>query len=225
MLKCFYCGKLGKTLEKCLDCQKTFHKVCRKNFRDNASENCCEIEEKVSSTRKECHRCLSQKMYDQFKICSSSSCGKSFCSRCIKYRYKENIKDLEIDWECYACNKACPCKVCRKSSKSRQHTYALLNSRDVHNCHNCEKKVINGKYSYCKVCSNFICLSCLENYYKNLETCPICLDLCDCTTCGRIRFDKDFPDFAKGVDMRELYPHDVDNLLYVNGFWVRNINL
>ena len=230
MVKCFYCAKIGKRLEKCKSCKKKYHALCRSHFRKNHTESCCDLNEetmeKSKSLEGKCHRCSSLNLYDRYKTCIVDSCGKSFCSRCLKNRYKTDIKELLSDWKCFACNKTCPCKACRKeASTSRVTKYSSQISGDCYSCHRCSNKINAGKQNLCKDCNSSICLYCLETCYKNIESCPVCLDICDCVNCGDLRFKKDFPEFQKGVDLRELYPHDIEHIFNLNGFWVRSINL
>ena len=230
MVKCFYCAKVGKKLEKCKGCRKDFHAGCRRHFRKNHVENCCELNDdtmaKSKSLEGKCHQCSSLNLYERYKTCIVDSCKKSFCTRCLKNRYKADIKELHLDWKCFACNKMCLCKACRKeASTSRIPKLSSQVSGDCFSCHRCSIKINNGKCRLCKDCDSCICFDCFDLYYKNLENCPVCLDICDCVTCGNLRFNKDFPEFQKGVDLRELYPHDIEHIFYHNGYWVRNINL
>ena len=127
---------------------------------------------------------------------------------------------------CFLCTKSCACKSCRKQATDAKNKQLLKDTNnDYFLCHQCKKKILSSKYIFCDKCKNYLCTGCIEDYYKNFEKCPICLDICGCKDCGDIRFNKDFPDFQKGVDLRELYPYDLQNIFYINGFWVRSINL
>jgi hypothetical protein len=145
--------------------------------------------------------------------------------KCLKYRYKYDSSQIPSFWECFVCLKTCSCKSCRKKATQKSKKVTDLAANELHNCHQCEKKTQLAKLSYCEKCKNYLCNSCNEQFYKNLDNCPVCLDICSCKKCGDLRFNKDFPEFYKGVDLRRLYPYDLQNIFYVNGFWVRSINL
>lgn len=228
MVKCIFCQKTGRKLERCTFCKRAFHSKCGKIHKVNVEDNCCSLTEcqvnKMRKSDKICHRCGSLVAYDRYKSCSS--CDKSFCSRCLRYRYKTEMSEIGLDWECFICNKTCACKDCRREAtdaKSKKFLDTLPS--ESHVCHQCNKRINAGKYSFCDKCKNLLCYLCTDVYYKNLENCPICLDICTCTACGDSRFNKDFPGFNKGVDLRTLYPYDLENIFYINGFWVRSINL
>jgi Zinc-finger domain of monoamine-oxidase A repressor R1 len=212
-------------LEKCPNCNHNFHLKCEKSDKNTAEKACCTLSNQKNPI-KYCHRCQSQTASDKHYKCSNELCKKIYCIRCLKYRYKVDISDIPINWECFVCDKSCSCKFCRKEVNKVKANKVLKDSiNDAHSCHQCLKKVSAGKFIHCNKCSNYLCLGCLEGCYKSLDSCPICLDICSCKACGDLRFNKDFPDFHKGVDLRKLYPYDLDNIFYVNGFWVRSINL
>jgi hypothetical protein len=225
MVKCGMCLKVGRKLESCGDCLQGFSEKARRNKgKKEIGEGCGIFDSKIRRREVKCHRCQSF-FSENIALCSSVDCKEAFCSRCLKYRYKIDIFDLHPDWECFICNKTCSCKTCRKAVNSKNKPYSELSTCESHFCHQCSKKISSNKLSFCEKCKNYWCLNCKEEFYKNLENCPVCLDICMCSKCGDQRFYKDFPKFDKGIDLRVLYPYDLENIFYVNGFWVRSINL
>lgn len=221
MVKCSICKNSGRRIERCSTCKKSFHVICASQ--NKSTHQCCVNSLKLKK-HNICHRCQTN-TFDKKVECSNTECNELFCMKCIKYRYKYDMASIPTYWECFVCLKTCSCKSCRKKATEKSKKVADLANTELHNCHQCSKKIQFSKLSYCDKCKNYFCFTCCDQNYKNLDNCPYCLDICTCTKCGDIRFNKDFPEFYKGVDLRRLYPYDLKNIFYVNGFWVRSINL
>lgn len=221
MVKCNVCKASGRRVEKCLTCKSSFHLVCL--TKKKSGQSCC-LSSVYSKIRNTCHRCQSN-LTDKKIECSNTECNEVFCTKCIKYRYKYDLSGISDYWECFVCLKTCSCKSCRKKAAEKSKKITEFVSNEVHVCHYCQKKMSVSRLSYCDDCKNSICSGCSEQVFGKLDNCPVCLDICTCTKCGDLRFNKDFPEFYKGVDLRKLYPYDQKNIFYINGFWVRSINL
>ena len=97
MGKCFYCSKKVGKLEKCQKCKKDIHANCQKKYSSNGQ--CCDSQfQKINKNIENyCHRCLSRERNEKLINCSSDSCRKSFCLRCIKLRYKTDSDCITSD--------------------------------------------------------------------------------------------------------------------------------
>ena len=223
MVKCSLCKTSGRRIDKCSTCEKGFHLFCL--TRHQKAEACClaSVHNKRHNT---CHRCQSLlNDNDKRHECSNAECKEVFCSKCIKSRYKFDLSKISECWECFVCLKTCSCKSCRKKAGKKIRKSSDFGSTELHPCHYCEKKMTASRLVHCEACNNYMCPGCSEQFFNKLEDCPICLDICTCSKCGDLRFNKDFPEFYKGVDLRSLYPYDLESIFFINGFWVRSINL
>lgn len=92
-------------------------------------------------------------------------------------------------------------------------------------CHNCKRKWRSYAYFYCKVCNLGFCSVCVEDRFS-AEMCPVCRQECQCHDCQERSYRADAAAIEpRGVDLRKLYPFDVQSMYRVNGFWVRELSV
>ena len=242
MEKCLECKTEGKNLVQCLNCLEYFHPKCCNYSKPPSSPYCnkyrCQRFKDAQSPQKYlktstesenseqdlkiCHRCKKQKSSEQVIECSDPNCKRSFCGECLSKFYKVDPTELDEDWLCFVCNEETRRKEVKETNKRRSRL-----AREA--CHICGKKSKATEF-ICPECERSFCEGCVAENKMWIKgamlqaTCVVCLDLCECSECGELKFREDFMNLEKGLGLKEMYPYDTQSMYQVNGFWVREIN-